>query len=91
MPLYSYFCYEEKGGCGYEFDEYFSIDDRCIPLRNPCPNCDKKDTVCRKLTTASVVDSGIINADKNMELSGVQKNLERIRDNHPKANMKWKG
>jgi len=91
MPMYEYFCYDQKGGCGHEFEEYQTIDDRCVPMRKPCTKCKKEGTICRKMSMAFFVDPGIINADKNMERSGVQENLERIRDNHPKANMKWNG
>jgi len=90
-PIYEYFCYDQKGGCGYEFENYYHIEDRMIPMKEPCPKCNKNDTVCRKMSIASFVDPGIVNADKNMESSGVQENLERIRDNHPKSNMKWNG
>ena len=91
MPTYEYFCYKEKGGCGFEWEDYMSMDDRMIPMNEPCPACEKEGTICRKLNAGNIVDPGIINADKNMQQSGVEENLNRIKENHPKANMKWKG
>ena len=86
MPLYEYKCEE----CNHLFEEYHSMDDRNIPLNELCPKCGNKDSVFKLCSNAGFVDPGIINADKDMERSGVQTALERIRD-HCGTKMVWKG
>lgn len=87
MPLYEYSCDE----CEHKFDHVSTMVKCNEPLLEPCPYCGENGTVYRIYSTGGVVSAGILKADKNMEDSGVQANLERIRENHPKSNMKWKG
>lgn len=85
-PMYEYRCDE----CEHEFTYVCSMDKRNDLLSDPCPECGTKE-VFRLYSNAGHIDIGVLNADKNMERSGVQSALERIRDNHPDAKMKWKG
>ncbi len=85
MPLYVYKCFE----CNQEFDEVLSIECRNDPCEKPCPHCGEVKAIGRVYTTGGFADPGILNADKNMEKSGVLKELNRLKEHHPQ--MKWKG
>jgi len=85
MPLYDYKCTL----CKYEWEEFFSMKDNKIPLKEKCPKCKEDNCIIRLYSTAGFVDPGILQADKNMEKSGVLKELNRIKEHHPE--MKWKG
>ena len=84
--LYEYRCEE----CNHTFERVLSFDDREIPLNELCPECGVDKSVYRVYSHGGFVDPGILKADKNMERSGVQKALERIRD-HAGEKMIWKG
>lgn len=84
MPLYSYKC----ESCDNIWDEYNMINDRNLPLTLPCPACNKKQVI-RLFSNATYLDKSILDADKNMEKSGVLKELERMKKHHPY--MKWNG
>jgi putative FmdB family regulatory protein len=82
--MYSYKC----DSCGYAWDEFYSIKDRHKPLSDPCPECGEK-AVLKTFSESTYLDESVLNADKNMERSGVLKELERMKRHHPY--MKWKG
>ena len=85
--IYEYGC----DACGETFTVISRIDDRNIPLSNPCPNCGcDEESIYRVYSNAGSVDSEMLKADRRMEESGVQQALERIRD-HVNPNMKWNG
>jgi len=84
MPLYTYIC----DNCHYEFEEYRGISDRNAPLGCKCKQCGKV-SVRRLYKSQGYLDKGILDADKNMERSGVLKELERIKEHHPY--MRWTG
>ena len=84
MPLYEFKCEE----CGNETFKVLSMEKRKEPLSVPCEKCEGR--ILRIYSHGGFVDPGIINADKNMERSGVQSALERIRD-HSGRKMNWKG
>ena len=86
MPLYEFKC--EK--CNHVFDKFLTSKERGNPLSELCPECGEADSVFRLYSSGGFVDPGILNADKNMQRSGVQDALERIRDNCGKK-MVWKG
>ena len=83
--LYEYKC----DGCAHQFTKVLPLDDRNIPLEEPCPKCEHF-TVYRVYSVAGTIDGELLKADKRMEHSGVQAALERIRDNVNK-DMKWTG
>jgi len=85
MPLYVYQC----DYCNEIWEKFFAIKDRNQPLKSECPFCKKKNGIQRIYDTGGFVDSGIINADKNMEKSGILNELNRIKQHHPY--MRWKG
>lgn len=41
MGVYNYKCRE----CEHEFDRYLKMDDRKIPLEEPCPECGTEGTI----------------------------------------------
>ena len=86
MPLYEYRC----DSCDHKFVHMRSMKDRNTALDEDCPECGEN-RVFRIYSNAGSIDPAILHADKNMENSGVQAALERIRDNHKDANMKWNG
>ena len=50
--LYYYICTD----CGYEFEDFYSIKDRDLPVECLCPNCGNRGTVERIIgTTAKAV------------------------------------
>ena len=85
MPLYEYHC----DNCDHKFTVVCGMDKRNDAIDKSCPNCDKEGYIHRVYSFGSQVDAELLKADKRMEESGVQQALERIRDQHPKANMKW--
>lgn len=85
MPLYSFRCHK----CNHKFDVFNSMEDRHKPLNEPCINCGEDRSVYRVYNTQGFVDPGILKADKNMERSGVEKELNRLKEHHPY--MSWKG
>ncbi len=86
MPQYDYRCNK----CEHEFLRVLRMDNREEPLSEPCPECEEEGSIHRVYTTAGTIDIGILKADKRMEDSGVQSQLERIRD-QCNPNMTWKG
>lgn len=85
MPLYSFQC----DACKATFEKVRKIVDRKKPLDSPCPECGKEGSVFRTYETYGIVDPGILKADKNMERSGVLKELNRLKEHHPY--MRWSG
>jgi putative FmdB family regulatory protein len=85
MPEYDFMCEQ----CNHTWSEFKQMDDRKKPLSEPCPQCSHVGSVIRLYDTGGFVDPGILNADKNIEKSGVLKELNRLKEHHPY--MKWKG
>lgn len=83
--LYEFKC----DGCGEQFTQVLSMDDRNIPLKEPCPECGYF-TIHRVYSVSGTIDGELLKADKRMEQSGVQAALERIRDN-VNHKMVWRG
>ena len=85
MPSYDFKCSK----CEHTFEEVRKIDDRKIPLSKPCPECKEEGSISRLYDVHVFVDPGILKADKNLERSGVLKELNRLKEHHPY--MVWKG
>lgn len=84
MPLYAYFCNEDAHheGCGHEFEEQLNIEDRMLPMNDPCPKCKKRDQICRKFSVN--LHTGVINPGQKME-SDFKETMKRIHKEHPEA------
>lgn len=85
MPLYSFKCSK----CEYTFDQVLKMDNRKEPTLLPCDECGEEGSIYRTYEHGGFVDPGILKADKNMEKSGVLKELNRLKEHHPY--MQWKG
>jgi len=53
MPLYDYTCKE----CKHTFCERYKVDDRNIPLSEPCPSCGKEGTVDQQIGAPMTVST----------------------------------
>lgn len=86
MPLYGYFCYDHKGGCGHKFEEQLSVDERMKPMNAPCPKCKKENTICREYKS-NLAPSMIINPKDKMDES-FKETMTRIHKEH-KISSSW--
>lgn len=82
MPLYEYFCYENKGGCGHEFEEHVSVEDRQEPMNEPCPKCGTSNTICRKFSAHLM--HAVVNPKAKMD-DNFKETMTRIHKEHPDA------
>lgn len=82
MPLYEYFCMTDKGGCGHEFEESHSVDDRLVPMNEPCPKCGKEDLIGRRFSAH--LFTGVVNPKKKMD-DNFKETMTRIHKEHPDA------
>ena len=75
--------------CGHEILHVSTIARRNDPLTWHCAECDADEFTFKRVYSVSVLGDGeMLKADKRMENSGVQGQLERIRD-QCNPNMKW--
>jgi hypothetical protein len=81
MTLFEYFCNDDRHheGCGYEFEEYLSQEDRMQPMDAPCPSCGKKDNVCRKFNIN--LHRGVVNPGAKMD-DNFKETMKRISVEH---------
>ncbi len=86
MPSYDFECTE----CGHTFTHVSKIVDRDAPFDEECKECGSLTNKRVYSAALNIIDPGILLADKRMENSGVQGQLERIRD-QCNPNMDWKG
>lgn len=68
MPTYDYKCIE----CEEVFEKILKIADREEPTKNPCPFCEKSDTVELCLTAPSLVNP--------LRIDGLKKPSGQFRD-----------
>ena len=84
MPLYNFECEE----CSYGFEEFRTIAEMDIPLKEPCPSCKAKDNIIRLVGSPTSVDSLALESTKGRlkpprEFTEV---MTRIKKNHPASN-----
>ena len=84
MPLYNFECEE----CSYGFEEFRTIAEMDIPLKNPCPNCKEKGKIIRIVGCPVSVDQVRLEASKGRlkpprEFTEV---MTRIKKNSPGSN-----
>jgi putative FmdB family regulatory protein len=53
MPAYDYKCSE----CSEEWEQNYKMDDRNIPLGEPCPKCGATDCVTQKIGSGGIGDA----------------------------------
>ena len=84
MPIYNFEC----ESCSYDFEEFRTIAEMDIPLKEPCPNCKEKGKIIRLIGSPRAVDSGRLESTKGRlkpprEITEV---MTRIKKNHPASN-----
>ena len=52
MPLYNFEC----EACSYSYEEFRTIAEMDIPLKEPCPNCKEKGKIIRIVGSPRTVD-----------------------------------
>lgn len=82
MPVYEYCCDNKypHTGCGHVFEEDMSIEDRMIPMGEPCPKCGKKDQIIRKFSAHHF--HGVVNPLGKMD-ENFKEDMARIKSEHP--------
>lgn len=74
MPVYEYQC----KSCEHSFQEMHKIDDRKIPVENPCPECGEKE-VQQLIGNVSIIDPFTIGKLKpTKEFQEKAKSLKRF-------------
>ena len=84
MPLYNFECED----CSYIFEEFRTIAEIDIPLKEPCPNCKEKGKIIRLIGSPRAVDSVRLESTKG-RLRPTQEFTEvmtRIKKKHPASN-----
>ena len=84
MPIYNFEC----ESCSYDFEEFRTIAEMDIPLKEPCPNCKEKGKIIRLIGSPRAVDSGRLESTKG-RLRPTQEFTEvmtRIKKKHPASN-----
>ena len=84
MPIYNFEC----ESCSYDFEEFRTIAEMDIPLKEPCPNCKEKGKIIRLIGSPRAVDSVRLESTKG-RLRPTQEFTEvmtRIKKKHPASN-----
>jgi len=81
MPLYNFEC----EACSYSYEEFRTIAEMDIPLKEPCPNCKEKGKIIRIVGSPRTVDPVRLESTKGRlkptkEFTEV---MTRIKKNHP--------
>ena len=84
MPLYNFECED----CSYDFEEFRTIAEIDIPLKEPCPNCKEKGSIIRLIGSPRSVDPVRLESTKGRlkptkEFTEV---MSRIKKNHTTSN-----
>ena len=84
MPLYNFECEE----CSYGFEEFRTIAEMDIPLKEPCPNCKERGSIIRLIGSPRSVDPVRLESTKGRlkptkEFTEV---MSRIKKNHTTSN-----
>ena len=84
MPLYNFECED----CSYVFEEFRTIAEMDIPLKEPCPNCKERGSIIRLIGSPRSVDPVRLESTKGRlkptkEFTEV---MSRIKKNHTTSN-----
>ena len=89
MPQYIYECSQNhpNEGCGHLFEEILNVDDRMVPMGEPCPKCKKEGNITRQVGRECPNLCGLrsalgINVGGKMD-QNVRKEIDRIKDENP--------
>tara|TARA_Y100001973_G_C5204866_1_gene340689 strand:+ start:2177 stop:2425 length:249 start_codon:yes stop_codon:yes gene_type:complete len=79
MPTYSYKC----DACDHEFSEIHRISEMNKPTKEPCPECGKEGNIRTKITGSKFSFKKEFKPD-----DGFREVISKIKQNHPKHNIK---
>ena len=84
MPLYNFEC----EACSHYYEEFRTIAEMDIPLKEPCPNCKEKGKIIRLIGSPRAVDSGRLESTKGRLRPTQEFNevMTRIKKKHPASN-----
>ena len=77
MPVYEYGCSE----CSHEFEEFKTIAEYDVPLKEACPSCYKVGYISRLISGAEICDPGSLGVKKVPK--GYNEIIKNIKKNHP--------
>lgn len=84
---YEYFCdAKHHNGCGHVFEVDLTIEERMTPMNEPCPECGKKDTICRSYTSHTF--HGVVNPKDKMS-EDFKETMTRIHKEHDIKNSEY--
>lgn len=80
MPTYDFKC----SSCDEEWEAFYKIDDRNIPLENPCPKCDAEvGSVTQKMGSGGIGDAIRMGLQKPPEgFNEVLRNISAVSPNN---------
>jgi len=82
MPNYNYCCRE----CDHTFDGIYTMDDRKIPLSEPCPNCEKTGNIYQVITAPRIV-RGVSTQGIKVD-DGFREVISKVKSAHKVNNIK---
>ena len=77
MPVYEYGCSE----CLHEFEEFKTIAEYDVPLKEACPSCYKVGYISRLISGAEICDPVSLGVKKVPK--GYNEIIKNIKKNHP--------
>jgi putative FmdB family regulatory protein len=88
MPSYNYCCKE----CNHFFDDFLKIDDRLKPTENPCPSCQKTNTVYLSLGSPPHMDimATTLGTAKHRPTEEFREVMKRMKKRYPGASKSLK-
>ncbi len=77
MPFYKFECKK----CSHEFEEFQTISNIDLPLKEACPSCNKKGNINRLIYASQICDPVSVGVRKVP--SGYNEVIKNIQKNHP--------
>ena len=77
MPVYEYGCNE----CSHEFEEFKTMAEYDVPLREPCPSCYKVGYISRLISGADICDPVSLGVKKVP--TGYNEVIKNIKKSYP--------
>jgi putative FmdB family regulatory protein len=83
MPSYTYCCKE----CDHHFEDLYKIDDRLKPTENPCPSCNKPNSIYLSLGAPPHMDimATSIGTAKHRPTDEFREVMRRMKKHYPGA------
>ena len=77
MPFYKFECKK----CSHKFEEFQTISNIDLPLKEACPSCNKKGNINRLIYASQICDPVSVGVRKVP--SGYNEVIKNIQKNHP--------